>query len=160
MMFILPALVSVALVAGTEGAPGTLVREAAASQILALHREMLDARRAGDVDRLLARDAADYVVVRGADVSYPTPDERRARAEADTKSMRFESYADAVEPVVEVSADGTLGWVITRVRAEGVHYTENGPSERVALDLAWIELYEKREQRWYRVGTVIGGSSP
>jgi hypothetical protein len=55
------------------------------------------------------------------------------------------------EPIVSVSADGTLGWVVVQVRARGV---QGDAKEPLAFVSAWIELYEKRKGRWVRVGNV------
>jgi hypothetical protein len=54
---------------------------------------------------------------------------------------------------VTVSRDGTLGWVVVQVEAKGVQQTAGG-TEPIGFVCAWIELYEKRDGRWYRVGNV------
>jgi hypothetical protein len=59
-----------------------------------------------------------------------------------------------VEPVVTVSADGTLGWVVVQVQARGVQTSKPGETQPLQFVSAWIELYAKREGRWYRVGNV------
>lgn len=56
-----------------------------------------------------------------------------------------------VAPVVHVSADGTAGWVIAQIKANG---TEVGGTRTLQFQSAWIELYEKRDGKWRRVGNV------
>jgi hypothetical protein len=66
----------------------------------------------------------------------------------------------AAEPddIVRVSDDGTLGWLIAQVEIIGTQAADQaaGDDERVRIDSvwAWIELYEKKDGRWYRVGDV------
>jgi hypothetical protein len=55
---------------------------------------------------------------------------------------------------VTVSRDGTLGWVVVQVEARGVQRTADGTREPIAFVSAWIEMYEKRGGRWFRVGNV------
>jgi hypothetical protein len=44
--------------------------------------------------------------------------------------------------------------VIAQVGAKGVQERGDGTSTRVEFVSAWIELYENREGRWFRVGNV------
>ncbi|MGK0219490.1 MAG: hypothetical protein ACI9HE_002993 [Planctomycetota bacterium] len=67
---------------------------------------------------------------------------------------RFSRYDDLAPPIVRVSEDGTLGWVIANVRVEGVFEDPAGESRSLASTLGWIELYERSGGRWLRVGTV------
>jgi hypothetical protein len=53
-----------------------------------------------------------------------------------------------------VSADGSLGWVIAQVEAQGEQTTPKGVVEPIEFVSAWIELYEKRDGRWFQVGNV------
>jgi hypothetical protein len=59
-----------------------------------------------------------------------------------------------VEPIVQVSRDGTLGWVIVQVQAEGERVSDGNAKHAVTFEAAWIELYEKRNGTWLRVGNV------
>jgi hypothetical protein len=59
-----------------------------------------------------------------------------------------------IPPVVRVSNDNSLGWVIAQVRAAGVQTTKDGASRPLSFESAWIELYERRDGKWLRVGNV------
>jgi hypothetical protein len=118
-----------------------------------LHEKVMSAHRASDVEKLLADEAEDYVVAGRGAIARPTLDDRRARLGSYLSSTRFESYRDLVEPVVQVSRDGTLGWVIVQVEGKG-EQTVDGHKKPLEFVSAWIELYEKRGGRWYRVGNV------
>ena len=52
------------------------------------------------------------------------------------------------------SAAVATPWVIVQVQARGLQVTEQGGKKPLEFVSAWIELYEKRNGRWYRVGNV------
>ena len=122
-------------------------------KLIQLHKEALQAHLDGDVDALLAAEPADYIVANRGEISHPSLEERRSLFGHYLGQTEFSEYRDLVEPVVHVSADGTLGWVIAQVKAKGVQMTAAGPQPLEFIS-AWIELYEKREGRWQRIGNV------
>lgn len=125
------------------------------ARLLALHEAVLDAHRGGDVELLLADEAdTTYVVASRGEVSMPARDDRRARLGPYLDATEFEVYRDLRPPVVEVSDDGTLGWVVVEVEARGVQRTDDDETVPVEFVCAWIELYRKIDGRWMRVGNV------
>lgn len=122
--------------------------------LLALHRDGIEAHLQNDVDRLLAPESDDYVLVNRGEVSHPDKKSRASFLGPYLRSVRFERYADAIEPIVKVSPDRRLGWVIAQVEVKGVARTQEGAEEPLEFVSAWIELYEKRGDRWYRIGNV------
>jgi hypothetical protein len=134
-------------------APGdTGSNEGAAEALLALHTRILDAHRRGEVDVWLDVEA-DQIVIgnRGRVRVSPSRASRQPGRAEYLASVEFESYRDRREPMVRVSGDGTLGWVIAEVEIIGTH-RETG--ERMADIWAWVELYERIDGRWRMVGNV------
>ena len=125
-----------------------------AEQIRALHEKVMRAHRQSSADLLLEDDAPDPIVANRGEITRPSLEERRSRFASYLGRTTFEEYKDLVEPVVTVSNDGTLGWVIVQVQARGVQTKDDGGKEPIAFVSAWIELYQKRGGRWYRVGNV------
>ena len=123
-------------------------------QLRALHEKVILAHRQSDVEVLLEDEAADYVVAGRGEVTRPTLDERRERLGSYLGSATFREYRDLIDPVIQVSSDGTLGWVIVQVQASGMQTTQAVHKEPIEFTSAWIELYEKRNGRWFRVGNV------
>lgn len=154
------ALVAAALltipVAGLLTIPGsTSTRPVPDEEALrTLHATVLRAHRESSVAMLLADAAEDFVQANRGEIAHPTPDERRARFASYLGRTTFEEYRDLVDPIVKVSKDGTLGWVIAQVRGRGVQRTDTGGTEPLEFTSAWIELYEKRGGRWVAVGNV------
>jgi hypothetical protein len=123
------------------------------SQLLAFHQRMLEAHLESDVDLLFEASADDYVIANRGEILRPTLEERKARLGPYLEATTFTEYKDLTVPVVRISADGSMGWVIAQVGASGVQLTPDGerPIEFVS---AWIELYEKRDGSWVQVGNV------
>jgi hypothetical protein len=121
--------------------------------LLALHENGLEAHRTNSVDRLLANAASDSVVANRGQISRPSIESTRARFSDYLGRTRFTIYRDQVPPIVKVSRDGTLGWVIAQVEAKGEQ--RNGQRiEPLEFVSAWIELYEKRDGHWVGIGNV------
>ncbi len=133
---------------------GPASRESDAEELLTLHADALRAHLASDVELLFEAEADDYVVANRGEISNPTTAERREVLGPYLKQVRFSTYRDRVPPIVKVSADGSLGWVIAQVEARGAYTAENGTVQPMEFVSAWIELYEKRDGRWLRVGNV------
>ena len=122
--------------------------------LLALHERVLAAHRAGDVERILADEGDEYTVANRGEITHPTLEQRRARMGPYLKRTRFRVYRDLVPPEVRVSPDGRLGWVIVQVEAAGEQSQDGGSLAEVSFVSAWIETYERRDGRWWRVGNV------
>jgi len=120
----------------------------------ALHEKVIRAHRQNDVELLLEDEAADYVVANRGEVTRPSLDERRQRLGSYLRKTTFQEYRDLTAPLIRVSGDGTLGWVMVQVQARGLQTTQGGQKEPLEFVSAWIELYEKRGGRWFRVGNV------
>jgi len=150
---LMPILALSVLLASCSSTPIAPPLEARA-KLLALHEEAMRAHRESNADLLLLSEAPDFISANRGQITQPTLDARRARFQQYLGTTRFAEYIDLVPPVVRVSDDGSLGWVIVQVRAAGVQTTQDGGSQPLAFESAWIELYERREGSWYRVGNV------
>ena len=124
------------------------------SQLLAAHQQVIQAHLSKDVTTWLNGEADEYLSANRGDITYPTKTERAAMRQPYLEQTEFSEYRDLVSPVVKVSADGTLGWVIAQIQAIGVRTMPDG--QEIAFDAvwAWIELYEKIDGRWLCIGNV------
>ena len=120
----------------------------------ALHAKTMRAHKESDAALLVADQSADMIIVNRGAVTRPSLEERRASFGSYLGRTAFSEYRDLVEPVVKVSNDGSLGWVIVQVEARGVQTAEDGTKKPIEFVSAWVELYEKRDGRWYGVGNV------
>lgn len=122
------------------------------AKLLALHEEVMEAHRSSNPGPLVGTDP--FVVASRGEITWPGASERFERFQRYLGSTTFSEYRDLVPPVVKVSRDGTLGWVIVQVSARGVQRLEDGGTRDVNFVSAWIELYEKQDGRWVAVGNV------
>lgn len=131
--------------AGADGDTATLLK---------LHDKVMRAHIQSNVGMLLEDEATDYLLVSQGEISHPSPDERRAALGPYLARTTFAKYVDVVPPIVTVSSDGTMGWVAVQVEASGIQTNDAGGKDPLQFVCAWIELYQKRDGRWLRVGNV------
>jgi hypothetical protein len=122
--------------------------------ILALHEAGLKAHMDGDIDALLANQADDFLLVNRGEVSTPSKQERRDFLGPYLASTKFEFYRNKVPPLVKVSQDRTLGWVAAQIEARGESAGPNGQARTIEAVFAWIELYERRGDKWVSIGNA------
>ncbi len=135
--------------------PGTSYSgEGDRTQILNLHKELLQAHLNNDIESWMESEADEYVVANRGEVSHPTKQQREERLRPYLERTKFSEYRDLIPPEVRVSIDGTLGWLIAQVKVSGVQTMEDGTKEPMDVIWAWIELFEKKDGRWLRVGNV------
>ena len=151
--FLVPVL-AVSVLLASCGSTSIAPPLEARAKLLALHEEVMQAHRESNADLLLRSEGPDSISANRGQITKPTLEARRARFEQYLGTTRFTEYIDLVPPVVRVSNDGSLGWVIVQVRAAGVQTTQDGGSQPLAFESAWIELYERRGGNWHRVGNV------
>lgn len=124
------------------------------NQLFALHQQVIQAHLDANIEGWLALESDDYTAANRGEISHPAKAERKARREPYLKASTFTVYRDLVEPIVKVSADGTLGWLIAQVEVEGTQKTAQGDEVPFRFVSAWIELYEKIDGRWLCTGNV------
>jgi len=148
----LPAMVAAIVLSGCA-ATAPVARTADTQELLRLHGQAMQAHRDSSIDLLLAAEGDDYVIGSRGEVSKSTRAARKAFLGPYLAATRFSVYRDQVAPIAKVSEDGTLGWVIAQVEAKG---EQKGATRthNVEFVSAWIELYEKRDGRWMRIGNV------
>jgi hypothetical protein len=139
----------------TSCAPSTVPPSSGdADRLLALHEEGLRAHRESSIDLLLSAEEDRYTISSNGRVSHPDRNARRQFLGPYLESTRFSVYRDQIPPVVQVSADGSLGWVIAQIEAKGEQTAPDGTVEPLEFVSSWIELYEKRGGQWLRIGNV------
>jgi hypothetical protein len=124
------------------------------AQLLKIHKDLLQSHLRADLDSWLASESDEYVVANRGEVTHPTKRERAGRIGPYLKRTKFREYRDLIQPVVRVSKDDSMAWLIAQVKASGVQVTDNGKEEPIEFISAWIELFEKKDGRWMRVGNV------
>jgi len=132
----------------------TADRAADEAALRAMHQTVLTAHLEGKVEPWMATEADRIVQANNGVISYPGKAARAAGRSDYLARTRFTVYRDLRDPIVSLSADGTLGWLLAEVETEGVQRGDDGVETPVDATWAWIELYEKQEGAWRGVGNV------
>ena len=121
-------------------------------ELRAMHAAVIARHLDGDVDAWMATESESVIVGSRGELTTSGP-ERAARRREYLGSTHFDVYRDMVEPVVRVSDDCSLGWVMVQVEASGAQ-SHGNLRMPFAFQSAWIELYERRDGAWLGVGNV------
>ena len=99
---------------GTAGCASTASTSAFSDErrLLELHEEGLKAHIDRDIGALLATQAEDFVLLNRGQISLPSKQQRREFLGPYLAATTFEFYRDMTPPLVKVSRDGSLGWVV------------------------------------------------
>jgi hypothetical protein len=128
-------------------------RGADETELLRLHAELIAAHQTNDVERWMAVEASEIVSANGGVVGFLDYERRRQQRARYLAATTFHTYQDVRDPIVRVSRDGTLGWVMAEVEVRGE--TGEATSREEFHDVwAWVELYQKIEGHWRLVGNV------
>ncbi len=124
-------------------------------KLLRMHRIGMDDHLFERIDGLRSIRNDSFVVVNRGEVITMNGSEFDAGMSDIMQGKDHYKYDDLIRPIVRISDDGTLGWVIVQVRVEGVMLDENGkPAGPFEFESAWIELYEKVDGHWKMTGNV------
>jgi hypothetical protein len=124
------------------------------ARLLQLHADLIRAHVEGHVDLWMSVEAEGYTSVNRGRVTFPSLTERREQRGAYLDATSFTTYRDLREPIVRVSRDGSLGWLIAEVEIAGAT-TQPDDEHRAFREVwAWIELYEKIDGEWRLVGNA------
>lgn len=149
-LILVPAVLFVVIRGLSPGRPLDLEKQ----ELLRIHEEILRAHRENDLPAWMGVEGEALTVVSRGEILHPSAGERERSRKAYLESTSFTRYEDLVPPQVVVSEDGSLGWLVCRVRMEGVQRQADGGTSPVEATWAWVELYEKREGRWRLVGNA------
>ena len=123
-------------------------------RLLEMHKKVLQYHVENNLEAWMRDESESYTSANRGQIEHPTIAQRKARLAPYLNSTTFSEYRDLVDPIVKVSNDGSLGWVICQVKVVGEGTTEGGAKEPFESVWAWIELYEKQEGEWKRIGNV------
>lgn len=122
----------------------------AVQELLKLHEEERRAHFETNID-LLQKDAPEsFISVRNGKIYRVSKSDERQMFEEYFKDAKYLKWDDLEPPIVRVSADGTMGWVIVRVEVRRL----SGEKKEEAFIYAGIMTYEKQNGKWGRIANV------
>jgi hypothetical protein len=150
----LDRLVMLLVLAGAAGCARGADLDAEAASLLAEHRAARDAHFRTDVDLLLASAGDSFVTVSAGKIHRVTRDEERAQFTSYFRNATYYEWDDLEPPIVRVSGDASMAWMIVRTRVRRSQRLPGGDSRDERFVYAGIMTYEKKDGRWVRVANV------
>jgi|SRR5215472_7295877 len=115
-------------------------------ELLALHQADRCAHFHRDVDYILAGLAPEFTMARDGKIRHMTREDVRKQFTEYFSGIEFSAWDDLEPPIIEVSPDGKMGWMIVRVR---IAYTKMDAKDAVSKEdtvMSWMS--EKRDRKW------------
>jgi hypothetical protein len=122
--------------------------EADRAALLRLHDLAQTAHLDKRPDLLVASFADSFLNISRGAVTVRSPAENRARFQAYFDRSSFLEWADLAPPVIRISPDGQMAYVIVQKQVRLTALDSAGPRRPVHTIYAWVELYEKSGGRW------------
>jgi hypothetical protein len=136
------------------GPSATIDLEAARRELLALHEADRLAHFTTDAARMGSGAAASFLAVSGGRVDALTPEAQRQFFEGYFAGARYEAWDDLEPPVVRVSDDGSLAFVVTRLQVRRTSPGADGQPKERSFVYAGLMTYERRDGRYVRTANV------
>jgi hypothetical protein len=110
-----------------------------------LHRNLLAAHCVGDAGQMAALSAAVLTSANRGKLTTMSNADLEERFITLFETLDYTEYHDLSDPVIEVSADGTLGWIAVNTRTVG---TARETGQTFDDQWAWIMTARKVDGRW------------
>lgn len=123
--------------------------------LLEIHRKERQAHFDTDAALLLAHSGDEFIYVGNGAISRSSMADQRAMFEDYFKGATYHEWDDLEPPIVRVSNDATMAWVITRTKVRRTTQVEgSGETRETQFVYAGIMTYEKQDGRWVQVANV------
>ena len=116
-----------------------------------LHRKLLAAHCLGNSDMMADLSSPSVMSANNGSLTESAREEIRERFAGLFELVDYTGYHDLVEPRIEVSSAGDLGWIGVNVRAVG-SVRETGAT--FDSEWAWIMVVQKDGDAWYHAGNA------
>jgi len=122
--------------------------------LLRVHASEREAHYKTDVDKLLENAPEEFISVSRGKISRSSKDDTRKFFTGYFKDAKYYEWDDLEEPIIGISDDASMAWMITRTRIRRMQKNANGGEQEENAVYAGIMTYAKRDGRWVRVANV------
>lgn len=119
--------------------------------LLEIHNKDRRAHFATDVEAALASVYEPHIYVRNGVIQYLSRSDLKKTFLEYFRDTTFLEWDDLEEPIVNVSGDGTMGWMVERSRVRRII---KGEEDERQFIYAGITVYEKRDGTWLKVANA------
>lgn len=129
-------------------------------RLLQLHAD--ERRGHFDLDPQLVFGRADdpWLYIRSGQFQRVPREAAMDRLRQSFEGVTYHEWEDLEPPVVRVAADGSMGWIATRVGVRLTRADASGAQQEYSFVYAGIDTYEKRDGDWVRVANVSTFDEP
>src|SRR5205814_4300526 len=124
------------------------------AELLRMHRSDREAHFKTDVDRLLENSPEEFISVGRGKINRSSKEDTRKIFTGYFRVAKYYEWDDVEEPIIRISNDASMAWMITRTRVRRVQKTADGTEKEEKFIYAGIMTYEKRDGHWVRVANV------
>src|SRR5438045_7942898 len=125
------------------------------AELLRLHKSDREAHFKTDVDALLANSPEEFISVGRGKINRSSKDDARKMFTGYFRDAKYYEWDDVEEPIIRISNDASMAWMITRTRVRRVQKKAVGAEREEKFVSAGMMTYEKRDGRWVRVVNVL-----
>lgn len=146
-------ILSILFVPAGAVAENTVERTSEVEQLLKIHESDRRAHFETNAKLLMEHATDDFISVSNGKIQRPTHAESLKFFEDYFKGAKYYEWDDLESPIVRVSNDASMAWMIVRTQVRRVQTSTGGETERKFV-YAGIMAYEKKDGRWIRVANV------
>jgi hypothetical protein len=131
----------------------------AMSELLELQKQARVAHFTRNAKLLVSTFADDFTSISGGKIGKPSREKSLARFQEYLDSSTFIEWDDITPPVIKVSDDATLGYVLVHKKVRLTAKNAAGEDEEETEIFAWMETYQKIKGEW-KLTAVVSTNTP
>ncbi len=120
----------------------------ALSELMEAHEQARTAHFNKDARMMVSGLADDHINVTAGKINRPTKEQNLKSFQNYFGRVEFLEWDDVVPPVIRVSKDATMAYVIVQKRVRIKTNNEQGQPIEESTVYAWVELHEKQNGKW------------
>ena len=124
------------------------------AELLRIHKSDREAHFKTDVEGLLENSPEEFISVGRGKINRSSKEDARKMFTGYFRDAKYYEWDDVEEPIIRISNDASMAWMITRTRVRRVQKTADGAEKEEKFIYAGIMTYEKRDGHWVRVANV------
>ena len=124
------------------------------AELLKVHQTDREAHFKTDVEMILLHSADEFISVSSGRVERSTRRALREFFEGYFKNAKYYEWDDLEPPVVRISNDASMAWMIVRTKVSRTQKDDAGAERRRQFVYAGIMTYEKQNGKWVRIANV------
>jgi hypothetical protein len=122
--------------------------EAERKELLRLHELARVAHLEKKADLMVEDFADDFISISDGKIKRPKREETRDRLQNYFNRVKFLAWDDISAPVIKISQDGSMAYVVVHKRVHLTAPDNNGKTIEEETIFAWTATYEKRDGKW------------